>query len=210
MKCKLMLFLKCYLSSSPSGLNVGLSLDLKPLPSIRPGAERERPPSPGVHSPSPGLEVGRPREDYPTEAYFSQVELEHQQAFTNRDFQVEGQQKHAESEKPLSLSPVHSLEAELEVPLETDIDDFQELPVEDMPITSELPCFAQPVTVLETDIDTLPDPEASPSAEILDGSGSLDEEELELFPPSGEGESGTESWREASQSVEHNTNSLDR
>ncbi|XP_032438145.1 protein Shroom4 isoform X1 [Xiphophorus hellerii] len=195
---------------SPSGLNVGLSLDLKPLPSIRPGAERERPPSPGVHSPSLGLEVGRPREDYPTEAYFSQVELEHQQAFTNRDFQVEGQQKHAESEKPLSLSPVHSLEAELEVPLETDIDDFQELPVEDMPITSELPCFAQPVTVLETDIDTLPDPEASPSAETLDGSGSLDEEELELFPPSGEGESGTESWREASQSVEHNTNSLDR
>lgn len=210
MKFKLILFLKCYLSSSPSGLNVGLSLDLKPLPSTRPRAERERPPSSGVHSPSPGLEVGRPREDYPTEAYFSQGELEHHQAFTNRDFQVQGQQKHAESEKTLSPSPVHSLEAELEVPLETDIDDFQELPVEDMAITSELPCFAQPVTVLETDIDTLPDPEASPSAETLDGSGSLDEEELELFPLSGEGESGTESWREASQSVEHNTNSLDR
>uniref|UniRef100_A0A096LYR2 Shroom family member 4 n=1 Tax=Poecilia formosa TaxID=48698 RepID=A0A096LYR2_POEFO len=48
------------------------------------------------------------------------------------------------------------------------------------------------------------------SSPMFSRSGSLDEEELELFPPSGEGESGIESWREASQSVEHSTNSLDR
>ncbi|KAM4714430.1 LOW QUALITY PROTEIN: protein Shroom4 [Anableps anableps] len=202
--------------SSASGMDVSLSPDRKSQPSVRPGAEWERPPSPGAHSASPGLENGRAREGYPREAYFSQIEFEHpqQQDFPNREFQIEEQQKHTEAgtepKTTLSPSPTHSLEAELEVPLETDIDDFQELPVEDMPITSELPCFAQPVTVLETDIDTLPDPEASPSTETLDGSGSLEEEELELFPQSGEGESGTESWRGTCQSVEHNTNSLDR
>lgn len=129
-----------------------------------------------------------------------------------------------ESETTLSPSPEHSLEADLDVPLETDIDDFQEeeLPGEDIPITSELPCFALPVTVLETDIDTLPDSEASPSGRTRVESSSL-EEELEggesssreglsleeLFPQSSEGESGTESWREA-QPVEHSTDSLDR
>ncbi|XP_047241972.1 protein Shroom4 isoform X4 [Girardinichthys multiradiatus] len=200
--------------SSSSGIDASHSLDHKPQPSVRPGADWETPPSPRVHSPSPGLENGRAKEFYPKDAYFSQIGLnQQQQVFTNRDFKVEDQQKHHEpgtdSETTLSPSPAHSLEAELEVPLETDIDDFQELPAEDTPITSELPCFAQPVTVLETDIDTLPDPDASPSAETLDGSSSLEEEELELFPQSGEGESGTDSWRGACQSVEHNTNSLD-
>lgn len=196
---------------SPSGMDVSHNLDHKPQPSVRPGAEWERPPTDRVPNPSPGL-AG---ESYPADAYLNQNHYEQQhQAFDNRDYQFEEERDHtepgAESETTLSPSPAHSLEAELEVPLETDIDDFQELPAEDASIGSELQCFAQPVTVLETDIDTLPDPGASPSAENLDGSGSLEEEELELLPQSEEGEPGSESWRGAHQPAEHNTNSLDR
>ncbi|XP_036002172.1 protein Shroom4 [Fundulus heteroclitus] len=198
--------------SSTSGMDARCSLDHNPLPSIPPGPEWERPPPPRARSPSPGL--GNAREARPAEAYFSQTAPEQQRLFPNADFQAEERQKHGEpvteSETTLSPSPTHSLEAELELPLETDIDDFQGPPTEDVALTSELPCFAQPVTVLETDMDTLPDPDASPSDEPLDGSGSLEEEELELLPQSGEGESGTESWGGACPSVEHNTNSLDR
>ncbi|XP_072314846.1 uncharacterized protein shroom4 [Eucyclogobius newberryi] len=167
-----------------------------------------------------------------------------------------------------TLSPSPSLDTDLDVPLETDIDDFQEeelvlLPAAIAPINSELPCLALPVTVLETDLDTLPEAEGSLLDEELEvrdegslldeelevrdegslldeelevrdeGSlldeelevrdeGSLLDEELEvelevrdegslldeMFPQSSEGESGTESWRAASQSTEHN--SLDR
>ncbi|XP_034424881.1 protein Shroom4 isoform X5 [Hippoglossus hippoglossus] len=184
---------------------------------VRPGAEWERPPSPRVHS---GVS--------PPESYFS-IDYERQQQLrVNRGFQAEEQPKipepGTESETTLSPSPAHSLEADLDVPMETDIDDFQEeeLPGELEPITSELPCFALPVTVLETDIDTFPDSEASPSGRTRVESSSV-EEELEtsegsrerlsleeLFPQNSEGESGTESWRGAYQSPEHNTDSLDR
>lgn len=190
--------------------------------SVRPGAEWERAPSPRVHSDStlpPVLENGGV---LPPESYFS-IDYEQQQLRMNRGFQSIETQKipepGTESETTLSPSPAHSLDVDLDVPLETDIDDFQEdeaLPVEDEPITSELPCYALPVTVLETDIDTLPDSaEASPSGRTRAESGSL-EEELEvsrerlsleeLFPQSGEGESGRESWRGA----EHSSDSLDR
>ncbi|XP_028329895.1 protein Shroom4 isoform X2 [Gouania willdenowi] len=124
-----------------------------------------------------------------------------------------------ESEATLSPSPAHSLDAELNVPMETDIDDFQEeeLPAGEAAISSELPCFALPVTVLETDIDSLPEPEGEGAAE----SGSVEKEleenrsqvlslEEELFPQSGEGESGTESWGGAPETLENNTDSLDR
>ncbi|KAG7218668.1 hypothetical protein INR49_019792 [Caranx melampygus] len=187
--------------------------------SLRPGAEWERTPSPRVHrdtSLPPAVENGGV---LPPESYLT-MDCEQQQ-----------QQKiipepGTESETTLSPSPAHSLEADLDVPMETDIDDFQEeeLPAEVEPITSELPCFALPVTVLETDIDTLPptdsEAEASPaSGRTRAESGSLEDElELsrerlsleELFPQSGEGEAGRESWRGAYQSMEHNTDSLDR
>ncbi|XP_008292491.1 protein Shroom4 isoform X2 [Stegastes partitus] len=207
----------------------------KQQPAVRPGAEWERTPSPRVHSDialHPVLENGDAGGVLPSSpsSYFTQIDYEHQQQqlHMNRGFPTEEQQKipepGTESETTLSPSPAHSLEADLDVPMETDIDDFQEeeLPAEDMPITSELPCFALPVTVLETDIDTLPDSEASPSGRTRAESGSL-EEELEagdssreglsleeLFPQSSEGESGTESWRGAYQATEHNTDSLDR
>lgn len=194
----------------------------KQQPSVRPGAEWERAPSPRVHSDTarpPVLENGGVGGVWDYEQQQQQ-----QQVCVNRGFQsVEPQripEPGAESETTLSPSPVHSLEAELDVPMETDIDDFQEeerLLVENEPITSELPCFALPVTVLETDIDTLADSEASPSSRTRAESGSL-EEELEvgessleeLFPQSNEGESGTENWRGAYQTTEHNTDSLDR
>ncbi|XP_051919030.1 protein Shroom4 isoform X1 [Hippocampus zosterae] len=127
-----------------------------------------------------------------------------------------------ESEATLSPSPTHSLEAELDVPLETDIDDFQEddgLPVEEEALTSELPCFALPATVLETDIDTLPEPQADPASGARAECSSVEEEPEssreglsldELFPHSSEGESGTESWRGAFHNAEHNTDSLER
>lgn len=166
----------------------------------------------------------------PPESYFAIGYEQQQQLRMNRGLQSIEPQKISEpgteSETTLSPSPAHSLDADLDVPMETDIDDFQEdegLPAEDEPITSELPCFALPVTVLETDIDTLPDSEASPSGRTRAESSSLEEEleagessrerlslEEELFPQSSEGESGTESWRGAYQTTEHNTDSLDR
>ncbi|CAL8377545.1 unnamed protein product [Gadus morhua 'NCC'] len=88
-----------------------------------------------------------------------------------------------ESEATLSPSPAHSLEAELDIPMETDIDDYQEEEEGPMPrvnpITSEQPCFALPVTVVETDIDASPDRDASPPGRTRAVSGSLEEEEEE-------------------------------
>ncbi|XP_070849866.1 protein Shroom4 [Chaetodon trifascialis] len=223
-------------SSSSLSLNVSRSPDqdrvtVKPhkqQTNMRPGAEWERAPSPRVHSDSalpPVVENGGGV--LPPESYFP-VDYE-QQLRVSRGFQSIDPQKipepATESEATLSPSPAHSLDADLDVPMETDIDDFQEdegLPAEDEPITSELPCFALPVTVLETDIDTLPDSETSLSGRTRAESGSL-EEELEageggrerlsleeLFPQSSEGESGTDSWRGAYQTTEPNTDSLDR
>ncbi|XP_029382417.1 protein Shroom4 isoform X1 [Echeneis naucrates] len=186
---------------------------------LRPGAEWDRATSPRVHSDAalpPDVQNGG------LQSYFA-LDYEQQQLHGTRSFHTEQQkapEPGTESETTLSPSPAHSLEAELDVPMETDIDDFQEeeLPTEAEPITSELPCFALPVTVLETDIDTLPDSEASPPGRTRAESGSL-EEELEtrerlsleeLFPQNSEAESGTEGWRGAYQTTEHNTDSLDR
>ncbi|XP_072232383.1 protein Shroom4 [Leuresthes tenuis] len=197
----------------------------KPQPGVRPGAEWERTPSPRVHSNAPVPTIFENGGVCSSETYRSQMDYEQQRLRLSRGFQDEEQQKPpepgTESETTLSPSPAHSLE---DVPIETDIDDFQEeeLPAADLPITSEVPCFALPVTVLETDIDTLPDSEASPPGRTRAESGSLEEEleagEIsaerlsleELFPPSSEGESGSESWRGAFQAVEHSTDSLDR
>nr|XP_020475188.1 protein Shroom4 [Monopterus albus] len=194
--------------------------------SMRPGTEKERPPSSRTHSDTahlPAVENGGVESYFPVDC-----EQQQQQLCMNRGFQsVEQHKSHelgTESETTLSPSPAQSLEADLDVPIETDIDDFQEeeLPAEDEPITSELPCFALPVTVLETDIDSLPHSEGSPLGRTRAESSSL-EEELEaressrerlsleeLFPQSSEGELGMESWRGAYHSMEHNTDSLDR
>ncbi len=198
---------------------------------VRPAAEWERAPSPRVPSDSacpPVLENGGVGGVLPPEKHLTIDHKQQQRLHMNRGFQSIDPQKipepGTESETTLSPSPAHSLEADLDVPMETDIDDFQEvegLPAEDEPISSELPCFALPVTVLETDIDTFPDSEASPSGRPRMESSSV-EEELEaaesrerlnleeLFPQSSEGESGTESWRGAYQTTELNTDSLDR
>lgn len=181
-------------------------------PNTRHTAEWERTPSPRIlsnTSPLLVVENGNPEPFYSIDSNINNVD----------------QQKHpesrTESETTLSPTPAQSLEGDLDVPMETDIDDFQEveLPVVNEPISSELPCFALPVTVLETDLDTLPGAEeSSPSGRTRLESSSLDEE-LEvreglcledIFPQSSEGESGTESWRGPSQSTEHNTDSLDR
>lgn len=182
-------------NTSPHQDIVGVKVQRK-QPTVRAGAEWERPPSPRVHRHALPVTGNGPAGPF---------------------FALQDQQKlpepGTESETTLSPSPAHSLDADLDIPVETDIDDFQDdngLPAEGEPITSELPCFALPVTVLETDIDTLTEHQTSPAAE----SGSVEEEEgpegreslEELFPPSNDGEAGTEGWREA----EHNTDSLDR
>lgn len=207
------------------------TLTLKPPKqqfSARPAAEWERASSPRVHSDSarpPVLENTGASAVLPPESCPA-IDYEQQQLHINRGFQSIDPQKvtelGTESEATLSPSPAHSLDADLDIPIETDIDDFQEddgLPHENEPITSEVPCFALPVTVLETDIDTLPDSEASPSGRTRVESSSV-EEELEssreqlsleeLFPQNSETESVTESWRGAYQTTEHNTDSLDR
>ncbi|XP_020778409.2 protein Shroom4 [Boleophthalmus pectinirostris] len=217
-------------SDSETNLNHEQMTTTQPL--HRHAAEWERTTSPRIHSetppsppppppppPPPVFQNGNPE----TPVSFS-VQQNHNlksecETFNNVNGMIEA--KNIEIESETTLSPAQSLEADLEaLPLETDIDDFQEeaLPVVNEPIDSELPCLALPVTVLETDLDTLPEHEASPLGTARPDS-SLLEEELEvreegsleeIFPQSSEGESGTESWREASQSTEHNTDSLDR
>lgn len=200
--------------------------------SDRPGAESEWERA-SVYSDSARptvLDNGGVGRVLPPESYFA-IDYEQQQQLLHMSsgFQSIDPQKilepGTESETTISPSPAHSLDTDLDVPMETDIDDFREddgLPAEEMPITSELPCFALPVTVLETDIDTLPDSEAPPWGRMRAESSSLEEdleagessrEKLsleELFPQSSEGESGTESWRGAYPDTEHNTDSLDR
>ncbi|XP_068164002.1 protein Shroom4 isoform X2 [Antennarius striatus] len=208
---------------------------VKPKPSfVRPGAEWERTPSPRVHSDSALIPVsengGVGRIVHPDSYFAIDFEQQQQQLRLNRGFQSIDPQKVSqpgtESETTLSPSPAHSLDADLDIPMETDIDDFREderlLPAEDEPITSEVPCFALPVMVLETDIDTLTGSEDWPSGRMRAETDSL-EEELEnkerrgerlsmeeIFPQSSEGELGMESWRGAYQTTEHNTDSLDR
>ncbi|XP_067379517.1 protein Shroom4 isoform X4 [Channa argus] len=198
---------------------------------VRPGAEWERAPSPRVHTKTalpPAAENGVVGGVSHPESYFAiDCEQEQQQLCRNSFQSLEQRKIHepgTESETTLSPSPAHSLEADLDIPMETDIDDFQEedLPTMDEPITSELPCFALPVTVLETDVDTLPDSEGSSSGRVRTETSSVEEElEMgessregpsleELFPQSSEGESSSESWRGAYQTMEPNTDSLDR
>lgn len=179
---------------------------------MRPGAEQDGPPSPRIHSEPPRPPVTG---NGPAESYFA-LQQGGFQSVEHPKLPEPG----TESETTLSPSPAHSLDADLDtdldVPVETDIDDFQEddgPPAEGAPITSELPCFALPVTVLETDLDTLAGTEGTPAGEggSLEGpeGGGRGRERLsleELFPHGSEGESGPESWRGA----EHSTDSLDR
>ncbi|XP_068612211.1 protein Shroom4 [Brachionichthys hirsutus] len=201
-----------------------------------PGAEWGRAPPPRVHSNSPVTENGGVGTAFPPDSYLA-IGHQQQRLRLSRGFQSIDRQKISESETTLSPSPAHSLDADLDIPMETDIDDFREderLPAADEPITSEVPCFALPVTVLETDMDTLTGSEDSPSSSSSGGGSrrrrrrrmeadSL-EEELEtkgrsrgerlsleeLFPQSSEGEEGMESWRGPYQTTEHSTDSLDR
>ncbi|XP_045064191.1 serine/arginine repetitive matrix protein 1-like [Coregonus clupeaformis] len=184
----------------------------------RTGAEWERTPSPRMHSVSalPTIENGA----ISPESYFAMSYKQQQQ--NSRRFRNHPHNNN-NNNKP-ELEP--ELEQEVDIPMETDIDDFQEegLPENEEPIRTELQCFALPVTVLETDIDTLPDQEASPAGRKTAESGSLDGEMEdqgmgtreglmeELLPQSGEGEAGTESCRGAyrSSNLENNTDSLDR
>ncbi|XP_056156670.1 protein Shroom4 isoform X2 [Lampris incognitus] len=229
-------------SNSPDEDSTTKGKSHKVLPNLRPGAEWERTQSSRVHSDKslPAM-VGNGvcSEAISLQSYFAinydqQPPLRKKRGFrgysgntgsSTEPRKIPGMDPEpgTESETTLSPSPAHSLEAELDIPMETDIDDFQEeegLPLEDEPISSELPCFALPVTVLETDIDTLPSSEASPLDRMRAESGSLDDElevgersseELrleELFPQGSEGES--ESWRGAYRTIEHNSDSLDR
>uniref|UniRef100_A0A3P8Y872 ASD2 domain-containing protein n=1 Tax=Esox lucius TaxID=8010 RepID=A0A3P8Y872_ESOLU len=196
------------------------------------GADWERTPSPRVHRAS-GLATmengGILPESYFALSYEQQQQLQHNRRFRNQvhnDNNNKLEPDILEPESALSPSPAQSLEQEVDIPMETDIDEFQEegLLEDEEPIRTELQCFALPVRVLETDIDTLPDQHASPAGRLTAGSGSLDGEMedqgmrtreglmQELFPQSGEGEAGFENCRGAyrSPNQEHNTDSLDR
>ncbi|XP_033839989.2 protein Shroom4 [Periophthalmus magnuspinnatus] len=214
-------------SFSDSETNVILNQEqiTKTQPSItRHTAEWERSVSPRIHSdtppppPPPVFQNGNPETSLSINLQQNHNLKSEFETINNINGVIEP--KNIEIDSETTLSPAQSLDTDLDAPLETDIDDFQEegLPVANEPISSELPCLALPVTVLETDLDTLPEHETSPSSTARPDS-SLLEEELEvreegsleeIFPQSSEGESGTESWRGASQSTEHNTDSLDR
>ncbi|XP_052315993.1 protein Shroom4 isoform X3 [Oncorhynchus keta] len=198
-------------------------------------AEWERTPSPRVHSFSGQLTIENgviSPESYFAMTYEQQQQLQQNRRLRNHPHnnndkpELEHELLELEPESDFGPSPAQSLEQEVDIPMETDIDDSQEegLPEDEEPIRTELQGFALPVTVLETDIDTLPNQEALPAGRMTVENGSLDgemedqgmrtREELmeELFPQSIEGEAGTESWRGAyrSPNLEHNTDSLDR
>uniref|UniRef100_A0A3P9IKZ5 ASD2 domain-containing protein n=1 Tax=Oryzias latipes TaxID=8090 RepID=A0A3P9IKZ5_ORYLA len=146
-------------ASSSSSLSVVHSQDRVKVekPSMGPGSDQERIPSPDGHSNPPP-----PTDGFPPESNLNQISTEQQkELLITKSFPVEEQHTLSKSEPEpelLSPSPAYSLESDLNVPMETDIDDFQEEeepPKMDEMISSELPCFALPVTVLETDIDTL-------------------------------------------------------
>ncbi|XP_036404057.1 protein Shroom4 [Megalops cyprinoides] len=112
---------------------------------------------------------------------------------------------------------------ELNGPFETDIDEFRD-GVAEGPIAAETQCFAQPVTVLETDIDSLPEEQPPPPAVSRTPRGSVVEALLvedsgvrsradlmgELFPHSAEGEARGETWRGGHSLLEHSVDTLER
>ncbi|KAJ8338290.1 hypothetical protein SKAU_G00372560 [Synaphobranchus kaupii] len=108
-------------------------------------------------------------------------------------------------------------------PLETDIDEFRDGVAEE-PIGTETQCFARPVTVLETDIDTLPEAEPPRAAVTRTPRGSLADALLEedcesrtradlmedLFPHSAEAEASGETWRGGHSVLEFSVDTLER
>ncbi|XP_024918067.1 protein Shroom4 isoform X4 [Cynoglossus semilaevis] len=199
-------------------VEAGLQSDSSSFPGVYIDPSSDPSSAPRVHR-----EIGLPapegvRGATSPESYFSMDNEQQQKQIQNHSLEAG-----TESETTMSPSPAHSVETDLDVPLETDIDDFQEeeLPVQAEPITSELPCLALPVTVLETDMDTVPDRESSPQSRAQAESGSvngqLQTEEVsreqqsseQIFSQNSEGESGAEMWRGAVQTMDNSTDSLE-
>ncbi|XP_024143362.1 protein Shroom4 isoform X2 [Oryzias melastigma] len=194
----------------------------KPKLSTRPGSDQGRTPSPKGHSNPPP-----PTDPFPPESSLNQTSTEQQkQLFVSKSFPVQEQRTLSKSvpepELDHSPSPACSLESDLNVPMETDIDDFpeeEEPPKEDGMLTSELPCFALPVTVLETDIDTLL---LDPACSVQSGSCTAEEDVepgesgrdglslKELLLQSREADSSMESGKGHFQAEGGDTNSLER
>lgn len=162
--------------------------------------------------PAPTLENGLYPGPVSPESYFSMNKNNYQQHFQDQPQQVGFPVASLKSLEHSAQSPpqgqVHSS------PLETDIDEFHEkegAAVEQQRQEEgrmEMQCFAQPVTVLETDIDTLTDEEAvlarmkrGQRASLVDSLLEKDcgraRKELmgELFPHCTEAGSGGEGWR---------------
>ncbi|KAI4895734.1 hypothetical protein NFI96_024048 [Prochilodus magdalenae] len=159
--------------------------------------------------PAPSLENGCHPGAVPPESYFT---MNYQQHLQNQPQQISFSGTTLKYPEHPTQSPPQSEEHAL--PLETDIDEFHEnegTAVEQQRQEEgrvEMQCFAQPVTVLETDIDTLTEDEAS-----LAGMGRMQRASLvdcllekdcgrarkelmgELFPLCTEAGSGGEGWR---------------
>ncbi|KAG9341656.1 hypothetical protein JZ751_018719 [Albula glossodonta] len=103
-------------------------------------------------------------------------------------------------------------------PFETDIDELRD-GIGEGPIGTETQCFARPVTVLETDIDTLPEVEPPPEGvtrtarcSLVEESGLRSRADLmeELCPHSTEGEVTGETWRGGHSVLELSVDTLER
>lgn len=159
---------------------------------------------------APSVENGSYTGVVPPESYFTMNNNNnYQQHLQNRPQQTGTTFKHLEPSTQ-SLVPVQ----EQALPLETDIDEVHENEGTSVERQSqeegrmEMQCFAQPVTVLETDIDTITEEEA-PLAGMRRGQrvslvDSLLEKDcgkagkelmVELFPQCTEAGSGGEGWR---------------
>ncbi|XP_072544682.1 uncharacterized protein shroom4 [Salminus brasiliensis] len=159
--------------------------------------------------PAPSLENGSYPGTVPPESYFTMNNNNYQQHLQSQPQQMGTTFKHLELS---TQSPPPSQDQAL--PIETDIDEIHEnegtaaeQQIQDEG-RMEMQCFAQPVTVLETDIDTVTDEEAPLAGMRREQRASLvdfllekdcgkarKELMVELFPHCTEAGSGGEGWR---------------
>ncbi|XP_064184475.1 protein Shroom4 isoform X1 [Anguilla rostrata] len=165
-------------------------------------------------SAAPAADAGSHKGALPPQSYFS-VSYEQQQ----QQQQEQQELYRTRGAEPEQRTPGVATNG----PFETDIDEFRDEAAEE-PVATETQCFARPVTVLETDIDTLPEAEAPPAAVtrtprgslvealLVEDSGSRTRADLmeELFPHSAEGEASGETWRGGHSALELSVNTLER
>ncbi|XP_030636255.1 protein Shroom4 [Chanos chanos] len=177
-----------------------------------------------VHGTTPPLENGTYGDAVTPESYFA-MNYNYQQHLQHHQRDIPNTAYKNQEPSVRSATPGE----DRDVPLETDIDEYHENEGGEeegrqREQRTEIQCFAQPATVLETDIDTLPEEEAQvmgarrgPRGSLVDSlldeeCGTKSRQELigELFPHSPETVTGGGSWRGGYPVMEHSGDTLER